>query len=65
MKIEFEDNSFVEIMESGKENELIIAMCGYKDYRNVTVSSSSLSAQQIDKIIDYLVDWRKNINDDD
>lgn len=59
MKITFgEDGGFLEIIPSGK-NKITLIMCGRKSYREVTMSSTDLSKEQVSEIIEFLTEWKE------
>jgi hypothetical protein len=52
MKIEFDDKSYLELIEKNKE--LIVILCGNKSKNQLTVSSVKLSLKQVQQIVDFL-----------
>jgi len=58
VKIDFEDGSFI-LLEAVDENKVNVIMCGRKDANSVTMSSSSLNLEQVEKIVDFLGDWKR------
>lgn len=60
MKINFgKDNSFLEIFPSGDNSTLTLIMCGRKSYREVTMSSTELTKEQVAEIIKFLSEWQE------
>ena len=57
IKINFEDGSFI-LLEAVSENKINVIMCGRKDSNSVTMSSSSLDLKQVEKIVDFLSEWK-------
>jgi hypothetical protein len=58
MKIIFEeDNSFLEVLPSGKT--ITIILCGRKSHNEVTMSSAELSNTQVDDLLNFLISWKK------
>jgi hypothetical protein len=56
MKIVFEDGSFLEFMPADN-NKLHIILCGFKTKKQLTMSSSELTKEQVQEIIKYLQEW--------
>jgi hypothetical protein len=60
MKITFgEDGSFLEIFPSGDNKKITLIMCGRKSYREVTMSSTELSKEQVSEMIKFLTEWQE------
>ena len=57
MKVEFEDGSFIMLDITNDPNKLNLIMCGLKDERNLTMSSSKLTREQVEMIVKFLGDW--------
>lgn len=53
MKIVFEDGSFLELLKED-DGTVTIVLCGFKGKNQLTMSSSKLSADQINKILEFL-----------
>ena len=56
MKIIFEDDSFLQIEESTKEDKAAsVVMCGFNPYtKKLIMSSSELDTQQVQDLINFL-----------
>jgi hypothetical protein len=52
MKIEFEDGSFLEAIK--EEDGIMLVMCGFKSKAQLTMSSSKLNKEQINKLVEFL-----------
>jgi hypothetical protein len=59
MRITFDDGSFIEFIPSDKERVITIIMCGIKDYKKLTMSASDLNEEQIDKLVEFVSEWKK------
>jgi hypothetical protein len=58
MKIMFEDGSYLELDQSPNDsNKLIVILCGYKTETQLTMSSSEITIQDADQIIEFLTKW--------
>lgn len=57
MKIEFEDGSFIMLDMTNDPNKLNFIMCGLKDQRSLTMSSSKLSREQVEAVVKFLESW--------
>lgn len=55
MKIVFDDDSFIQIEESSREDKAVsVTMCGYNPYtKRLVMSSSELDAQQVQDLVDF------------
>lgn len=58
VKIDFEDGSFI-LLEAVDEKKINVIMCGRKDTNSVTMSSSSLDLKQVEKVLDFLNEWKR------
>lgn len=63
MKITFDDGSFLEVMSIDQLDEfkLRFVLCGFKNHKELTMSASELSLEQIDELMEFLSDWRANV----
>lgn len=64
MKISFEDGSFISFLENPSDNTKLITviMCGLKsDGKSLTMSSSELTREQSQEIIDFLTETLKKV----
>lgn len=57
MKVMFEDGSFIMFDETGDTDKLNFIMCGLKDERSLTMSSSKLNREQVKMIVKFLESW--------
>ena len=57
MKLEFDDKSYLEIIQDKKE--LTIILCGNKCKNQLTVSSVKLSAEQVKEMLSFLSQFDK------
>lgn len=53
-----DDGGFLEIFPSS-DNKITMVMCGRKSYKEVTMSSTELSKEQVSKIIEFLSKWQE------
>ena len=56
MKIAFEDGSFISV-EPNDESKLSVTLCGLKSNRELTMSTSNLTVEQVVEIIKFMVEW--------
>jgi hypothetical protein len=61
MKIEFADGSFLEALPNEENDTVSIIMCGVKDYNQFTMSVSDLDVTQVEQLVEFLAEWKKNI----
>lgn len=60
MKVVFADGSFLEILPNKEGDKLNFVMCGFKDFNQLTMSSSELNEDQIEELITFLTNWKTN-----
>lgn len=56
MKIEFKDGSFLSVAPQDN-GELSITLCGLKSRKELTMSTSSLTKEQVFEMIKFMTDW--------
>ena len=52
MKIEFDDGSFLEVVQNGDKTHIV--MCGFKTDKQLTMSVSDLNKDQLKQLVEFL-----------